>query len=656
MVDPFPDAAAHDPLVGIEGFPVLLQASGTIAHCMGIFAEDVGHLAILLGREGIQLLLGLSDLAHMPRIGIHLAVHIRHGQLIVAFIVDGAGRIGFLCPAGHRLVVAPNSRLVAQRPHDHAGVVLVALDHPLHAVHAGRFPLRIAGGVARPVLGVGPFTLFVQGRAGLAESMRLQVALIDDVKPIPIAQIKPARIVRIVAAAHCIHVVGLHQQDVANHRLHRHRPAEIRMMLVSIHALHLDRHAVYSEHAVDDFDFSEAGLLRDDFDAVASGILQCHERRVEIRRLGRPLVGLLHGHGDLDDNFLASRHTQCLAAVGGGFAAGRVEQGDGELIVLHCLLRQVLDFRLHLQRGTGEFGVELRSDPDIADLHLGHCQQIDIAEDSAEPPHVLVFHVGAIRPLHHLDGDGVAAGPDAIGDIELGRDAAALGEADLFTIDPEIKGGIDTLEADKDLFAIPSLVDPEIAAVAASWVFGGDAGWIDRERVLDVRVVRMAVALELPVARDGDVCPRRDVECLLKEALGYLGHGGGVMELPLAIEAGEPGSVAAIAADGRGFVRIGEEVCAGSKPVKVRNLRVFPIKHRHDKNVSCKALSADSAERLEHDSAVPSKGHAFGSLLDEHPAGPYISASAESKQARRPPSSSGPGYLVLSQRTGVRLP
>ncbi len=110
-------------------------------------------------------------------------------------------------------------------------MVLVALDHPDHAVDARRLP----GGSV--------------GRAG--SSPRLipkpcdsRSALVDDVEPVLVAEVVETRIVRIVRGADRVDVVPLHQHHVPHHGLERHGPAEIGVMLVPVDALEHDAYAV----------------------------------------------------------------------------------------------------------------------------------------------------------------------------------------------------------------------------------------------------------------------------------------------------------------------------------------------------------------------------------------------------------------------------
>ena len=70
------------------------------------------------------------------------------------------------------------------------------------AVQVGRRPRRVVG---QPVLRI------------RAEAVALDVRFVDEVEAVPVAQVVPLRVVRVVRRAHGVHVVLLHQLDVAHH-------------------------------------------------------------------------------------------------------------------------------------------------------------------------------------------------------------------------------------------------------------------------------------------------------------------------------------------------------------------------------------------------------------------------------------------------------
>ncbi len=101
LIHPVPDETALQAPVSIEGFPVLLKSSRTVAHGVGILAEDVGFRIWLLGK-----FLEICDG------GIHGAAHICYFYFPVAFVVDEACRIDLTSPLCHGLVVAAETGFV----------------------------------------------------------------------------------------------------------------------------------------------------------------------------------------------------------------------------------------------------------------------------------------------------------------------------------------------------------------------------------------------------------------------------------------------------------------------------------------------------------------------------------------------------------------
>ena len=99
--------------------------------------------------------------------------------------------------------------------------------------------------------------------------------------------------------------------------------------------------------------------------------------------------------------------------------------------------------------------VERREDLEVADVQRRAGDERYVAEDAAHAPEVLVFHVAAVGPAIDFDRDGVLAGLEILGDVELGDHAGVLAVADLLAIDPDVVGGIDAVEEQVGLAAVP---------------------------------------------------------------------------------------------------------------------------------------------------------------------------------------------------------
>ena len=147
-------------------------------------------------------------------------------------------------------------------------MVLVALDHPLHAVEEQRLP----GGIVR------------QAIAGVvAVVVRLDVGFVDHVQPEPIAEPVPLGRVRVVGRAHGVHVELLHERDVTHHEVVRHVLPTLGIDLVAVGALDQNRLPVDEQAAVPDFHLAEADERGNDLEHRAGPVLQRQEQLVEHR-------------------------------------------------------------------------------------------------------------------------------------------------------------------------------------------------------------------------------------------------------------------------------------------------------------------------------------------------------------------------------------
>ena len=93
--------------------------------------------------------------------------------------------------------------------------------------------------------------------------MALHVRLQLHVDSVALAEVVEVRIVRIVARAHRVNVVALHQKDVSQHLVTREGTPIHGGCVVSVHALELHRTSVYKDRAVRaNLGFHEPDLAR----------------------------------------------------------------------------------------------------------------------------------------------------------------------------------------------------------------------------------------------------------------------------------------------------------------------------------------------------------------------------------------------------------
>ena len=177
LVDPVPDMTAQQFVMAADHPPIVAQSAYGVAHRVRILAhqhrppdkriagqplqfvhrrvhpaDDLHRVAVVgIGQVGVFPLGGilfgrfpLSDAAQRnvaPALGIPLRT----------LVMDDARGIELLRPRRRGRMVRPPARLVAHRPHDHAGVVAVADDHARHALHKGNDPF---GTVAQTAAGM----------------------------------------------------------------------------------------------------------------------------------------------------------------------------------------------------------------------------------------------------------------------------------------------------------------------------------------------------------------------------------------------------------------------------------------------------------------------------------------------------------------------
>lgn len=117
-------------------------------------------------------------------------------------VVHRTRRVVGLEPLVAALEVGAHARLVAHRPDDDRGVVLVAARHALVALQVHPGILRLAG----------------QRLLAVAHAVRLDVRLVEHVDAVAVAEVVPDGVVGIVARTHGVDVELLHDADILHHR------------------------------------------------------------------------------------------------------------------------------------------------------------------------------------------------------------------------------------------------------------------------------------------------------------------------------------------------------------------------------------------------------------------------------------------------------
>ena len=252
--------------------------------------------------------------------------------------------------------------------------------------------------------------------------MRLDVRLVEYVEPITVTQIIPPRIIWVVARAHGVDVELLHEHDVLHHRLKREGVARVGIVLVAVDAADPQGHAVEANLAVLHLDLAEAHATPLDLHHPTVVILERHEQRVQVRLLGGPLLGIRDGRPKrqryLGPGVSHRVRTQRFSEYGPTLI---IEQVHLDTVALHRPVSEVRDHDVHSEMRVPICLVQRRPDVVVPQVHSRQGQQVHVAEDAAEPPHVLVLQIAAIGPAVDSRRHLVVSHADVARYVELRR-------------------------------------------------------------------------------------------------------------------------------------------------------------------------------------------------------------------------------------------
>ena len=487
LVHPVPDAGAYHTLrLVLYVIPVFGQVADGVSHGVGILAEEERLFAPVP-------VLGF----HIFQGRIHAGVEI--GHLVLALIMHGTAVQG-LYGIPFRHYIAALAALVAQAPEQHRGVQAVPADHPHGTVGIGRSPGRhVADGLV---------------------AVALLVRLVHYVKAVPVVEGIHLGVVGIVAGAHRVQVVALHQEDVLHHALHRHRLAMDGMDVVAVGPLQISKDIIDIEFVTLKLHLTEPLLEEGAFLQFSGLVIHGYLYGIKVRFFCTPQLGGRYLHGFA---------LPCLHAVfviegnhrlpPGPYPGGKP---DGRKVI-----------------GKNTF----RSN--IFHVHPGAGHQVHIPVDTAEAEHVLVFQVGAVAPFIDLHRQRVHT-PFHIGrNVELGIVVGALAVAHLLSVHPNVKGRIHPVKMQINLLAVPFPGQGEIPAVRAHGIgfllhgialLGLDKGRIVQERIGYIGIERRPVPLHFPAGRHVQTDPAAHIVGRLVEARRTLPGSLSPVELPLAVE------------------------------------------------------------------------------------------------------------------------
>ena len=135
---------------------------------------------------------------------------------------------------------------------------------------------------------LGVSRIFGQRLFVVTHAVRFDVRFGHEVNAVAVAEVVPARIVRVMACAHGVEIVLFQNANVLDHALQRYNISAVGIHFVTIGAFEQDGFSVDEQLTVFDLHLAKTRMQRDDLDSISGGILQCHGYGIKYRRFGRP--------------------------------------------------------------------------------------------------------------------------------------------------------------------------------------------------------------------------------------------------------------------------------------------------------------------------------------------------------------------------------
>ena len=239
VVAPLPHKSSASGFVAVEELEVVLQISGTVAHGMAVFAQDVRLVAITI-----------YVLSHLGYGWIHSAVEIQIAVVIFslavcilcALVVGEAGFVIGLDPCQSLFKCHSVCTLISHGPDYNAWAVLVPDDAALHTVKYRLAELRIVcDRLIPPCCLVVPIIIRIEQ---FTWTMCLYVSLVYHIESIFVTEFIEIRSIWIVACPYGVDIVLFHQRHVLDNLFSADGKSCHRVGVVSVHSVELDRHAV----------------------------------------------------------------------------------------------------------------------------------------------------------------------------------------------------------------------------------------------------------------------------------------------------------------------------------------------------------------------------------------------------------------------------
>ena len=463
LVHPVPNCAADKEVCAFDSVPVVDEVAHGVAHRVGVFGDVEGINEIIFTLHGT---LYPRDAGILVRTYVH--------DVVVALILHGTRGIeGLNRFVGFHEIVA-RAGFIAQTPNTYGGVV-----------HAGVYHFHIAGHV-------GILKLRHVRETGIAVIVlvALDVCFVFEIDAIFVAKIVPVGRTGVVRVAHVVDVAALHEHHFLLHLLAGNGVAAVGIVLVAVHALHLNRLAVEVVVAAGEFelvifrfrllhfDLAEAHGGGERFNHLALLVFELSHEDIHLRALCAPGLHLCAGF-EAHANVLLHVRQQFFEGGNGrhacnGLVAFAVKlvlvKGIVDGIILNLFLVKVLHLSRNVERSVGIGGIVVGNAHDVAHLHLGLRREVDIAVDARQAEHVLAFEERGVAVAVYFDRQNILALLQIRRDVKLREVARVFRETHVAAVDVEIEERVHAVEVEVDHAPFPVCGHGERAAVRANFV------------------------------------------------------------------------------------------------------------------------------------------------------------------------------------------
>ena len=171
------------------------------------------------------------------------------------------------------------------------------------------------------------------------------------------------------------------------------------IVIVAVDAVQHHIAVIDVKQPVANLNIAKAHALRHHFKSIAVSVFQGHHQVVEIRRLRGPLVRSANANSKVGADALVNG--QC---VDGACMYNILTVKQRILQRSDCRVGgQVFQNQLAGEGGIAIIVVKIGANGEVLNVDGVFTNQINVAEDARRPPHILVFNIGGICPLHHAD-------------------------------------------------------------------------------------------------------------------------------------------------------------------------------------------------------------------------------------------------------------